>query len=78
MRKFRKFGAALTLAGVVATAMASSARLQASSAPGTGTANEVLCGLLQSAYDAAFAVNQSFANTIKGYATAVGCDTSSW
>ena len=56
MNKFRKFGAALTLAGFVATGMfASSARLHAAG-PGGGKSHEVLCNLLESAIAAATAL----------------------
>jgi hypothetical protein len=49
MIKFRKFGAALTLAGFVATGMlASTARLHAAG-PGSGKSQAVLCNLLESA-----------------------------
>jgi hypothetical protein len=56
VNKYRKFAAALTVAGFVATGMfASSARLHAAG-PGGGKSQGVLCGLLESAISAATAL----------------------
>lgn len=81
MKNFRKFGAALTLAGFVATGMmASSARLHAAG-PGTGggRSNGIICGGLNVLYEGALAAGQvDYANSVFNYASSIGCNTTDW
>ena len=71
MKKFRKLGTALTLAGFVATGMlASGARVEAAG-PGP---NKGICQVLQAAYNAAVAADLTdAAATAKAYAASIGC-----
>lgn len=80
MNTFRKLGAALTLAGFVATGMiASTARLEAAGpGSGGGRSNAVICGGLKLLYDGAVAAGAADrAAQIKEYAS-TNCDVSNW